>query len=36
MDGTGLCLTSDNVNENGVLELDRKWYLLAVKMTFSF
>jgi hypothetical protein len=36
MDGTGLCLTSDNVNENGVLQLDRKWYLLAAKMTFSF
>jgi hypothetical protein len=36
MDGTGLCLTVDNVNENGVLQLDRKWYLLAAKMTFSF
>jgi hypothetical protein len=36
MDGTGLCLTSDNINENGILELDRKWYLLAAKMTFIF
>lgn len=36
MDGTGLCLTVDNLNENGVLQLDRKWYLLAAKMTFSF
>jgi hypothetical protein len=36
MDGTGLCLTVDNLNENGALQLDRRWFLLAAKMTFSF
>ncbi|MCP4214161.1 MAG: hypothetical protein GY765_05870 [bacterium] len=36
MDGTALCFYQDNLNENGVPEFDRKWFLLAAKMTFSF
>jgi len=36
MDGTGLCFLQDNLNENGVPEYKKDWYLLAAKMTFSF
>ena len=36
MDGTGLCFTLDNLDDNGVLKYTKNWYLLAAKMTFSF
>jgi hypothetical protein len=36
MDGTGLCFALDNLNDNGVPGYDRKWFLLAAKMTFNF
>jgi hypothetical protein len=36
VDGTGLCFPQDNLNEAGVVECDKKWGLLAAKMTFCF
>ncbi len=36
MDGVGLANIPDNLNADGVPEFDRKWFLLAAKMTFSF
>ncbi len=36
MDGVGLCFRLDNLDDSGAPEFDRKWYLLAAKMTFSF
>jgi len=36
IDGVGLINLQDNLNDAGVPEFDRKWFLLAAKMTFSF
>jgi hypothetical protein len=36
VDGVGLTNLQDNLNDNGVPQYDRKWFLLAAKMTFSF
>ncbi len=36
MDGVALCFPQDNLNNDGVPGYDRKWFLLAAKMTFSF
>lgn len=36
IDGTALCFDSDNLNDEGFPQFDRKWFLLAAKMTFSF
>ncbi|MCP4146449.1 MAG: hypothetical protein GY757_01750 [bacterium] len=36
MNGVGLCFNGDNLNNDGVPEYDRKWCLLAAKMTFCF
>ncbi len=36
LDGTALCFPQDNMNAGGVPEFDRKWFLAAAKMTFTF
>ncbi len=36
INGTALCFVQDNLNDAGELTLQKKWYLLAAKMTFSF
>lgn len=36
VDGVGLTNLQDNLNGDSVPEFDRKWFLLAAKMTFSF
>jgi hypothetical protein len=36
MDGTALLFYQENLNDSGILDVDRKWYFLAAKMTFNF
>ncbi|MCP5048552.1 MAG: hypothetical protein GY940_15390, partial [bacterium] len=36
LNGTGLANVQDNLDDEGVLQLEKKWALLAAKMTFSF